>query len=250
MNINQHQKEILENHERWARKPILQKIYRGFHEEIARHLSPLDAPLVVELGSGIGNIKEVIPHALRTDLFPNPWLDQVENAYELSFADGTVSDLILFDVFHHLRYPGTALREFVRVLRPGGRVLIFDPFISLLGLAVYGPSHHEPIGWWKDIVWNAPKGWSADQADYYAAQGNATRIFFGRMAPNLLKDWTVVGKLRFAAFSYAASGGYSGPQLYPNRLYPFLSSIDRVLDQIPALFATRLLVVLEKPIKV
>ncbi|RPH59180.1 MAG: class I SAM-dependent methyltransferase [Chloroflexi bacterium] len=202
--------------------------------------------MVVDLGSGIGNIKDVIPDCLRTDLFPNPWIDQVENAYALSFADGTVSDLVLFDVFHHLRYPGTALREFERVLRPGGRVLIFDPFISLLGLIVYGLLHQEPIGWRDYIDWFAPKGWSAQNSDYYAAQGNTTRIFFGRLDPALLKSWKVETRQRFAAFSHIASGGYSGPQLYPESAYPFMRSVDRFLDQIPPLFATRTLVVLEK----
>ena len=100
MDVSHFQDDILKNQQRWQKKPILRTIYRGFHEEIAKQLSTLEQPLVVELGSGIGNIKDVIPHALRTDLFPNPWLDQTENAYKLSFDDGTVSDLILFDVFH------------------------------------------------------------------------------------------------------------------------------------------------------
>lgn len=247
MDIAQHQTEILENERHWRRKPILRTIYQGFHAEIARHLSTLESPLVVELGSGIGNIKEVIPHALRTDLFPNPWLDQIENAYALSFGDETVSDLILFDVFHHLQYPGTALREFWRALRPGGRVLVFDPFISLLGLVVYGLLHKEPIHWRQEIEWYAPAGWNPAQADYYAAQGNATRVFFSRITPTLFKDWTLVTRKRYAAFSYVASGGYSGPQLYPDSFYPKMRALDGWLDNIPAAFATRILAVLEKP---
>ena len=246
MDSNQFQQDILLNLERWNKKPLLRKIYRDFHRVIALQLSGLEAPKVVELGSGIGNIKEIIPDCLRTDLFPNPWIDQQENAYALSFADGTVSDLILFDVFHHLRYPGTALREFERVLRPGGRVLIFDPNISLLGLLVFGALHVEPIGWREYIDWYAPKDWSAQNSDYYAAQGNATRIFFGRLDKALLKSWTVVSRQRFAAISYVASGGYSGPQLYPERAYGFMRGVDRFFDQIPPLFATRMLVVLEK----
>lgn len=246
MDASQFQKDILLNQERWNKKPVLRTIYREFHRAIAAQLSNLENPLVVEVGSGIGNIKEIIPNCLRTDLFPNPWIDRVENAYALSFADGTVSDLILFDVFHHLRYPGTALREFERVLRPGGRVLIFDPFISLLGLIAYGLLHVEPIGWRDYIDWFAPKDWSAQNTDYYAAQGNTTRIFFGRLDPALLKSWKVVTKQRFAAFSHIASGGYSGPQLYPESAYPFMHSVDRILDQIPPLFATRTLIVLEK----
>ena len=54
---------------------------------------------------------------VRTDLFANPWIDQVENAYRLTFGDGEVSHLILFDVFHHLQHPRTALRECRRVAR-------------------------------------------------------------------------------------------------------------------------------------
>jgi SAM-dependent methyltransferase len=247
MDANQFQKDILLNQERWRNKPILQTIYREFHQIIAAQLSSLPDPLVVELGSGIGNIKDVIPHCLRTDLFPNPWIDQIENAYALSFADKTVSDLILFDVFHHLRHPGTALRECQRVLRPGGQLIIFDPFISLLGLIVFGVYHPEPIGWRDEIVWNAPEGWSAHTLDYYAAQGNATRIFFGRMAKTLLKDWNIICRQRLASFSYAASGGYSGPQLYPDRLYPQMRKLDRLFYFLPGLFSTRMLVVLEKP---
>jgi SAM-dependent methyltransferase len=247
MDANQFQTDILLNQKRWENKPILRTIYRQFHQAIALQLSNLPDSLVVELGSGIGNIKEVIPHCLRTDLFPNPWIDQTENAYTLSFTDGSVSDLILFDVFHHLRHPGTALREFERVLRPGGRVIIFDPFISLLGLIVFGIYHSEPIGWRDEIIWNAPDGWSAKDTDYYAAQGNATRIFFSRQIPTLLKNWKIICRKRLAAFSYVASGGYSDPPLYPERFYPQIRALDRCFDLIPGLFGTRALVVLEKP---
>ncbi len=244
--ISKHHEEIKRNLASWEKKPLLREIYLAFHQRIAAHLSRGLDSRSVELGSGIGNIQEAIPNCIRTDLFPNPWIDRVENAYQLSFADRSIDNLILFDVFHHLRYPGTALQEFRRVLVPGGRVLIFEPCLSVLGWVVYGPLHHEDLGLGQEIQPFAPEGWSADEDYYYAAQGNASRVFLGEKYQPLLKDWRVIARQRMSAISYVASGGYSKLQLYPDKALPLMKAVDRVCDLIPALFATRLLVVLEK----
>jgi SAM-dependent methyltransferase len=246
MGIDLHQEFIKKNSEYWNRKPLLKLLYGDFYRLISENLSNLPDHKIAELGSGLGNIKEVIPDCLRTDLFPNPWIDQVENAYKLSFADETVSDLILTDVFHHLKYPGTALQEFYRVLRKGGRVLMLEPHISVLGFLIYGVLHQEPIALNQKINWLAPESWSVESTDYYAAQGNATRIFVARGFRSKLADWQKVNTIRLSALAYAASGGYSGPQLYPKSILLLIKSIEKILDWFPVLFATRLLVILEK----
>jgi len=88
----------------------------------------------------------VIPDCVRTDLFPFPWIDRVENAYRLSFGDETLANLFMVDVFHHLRYPGAALQEFWWVLRVGGRLILLEPALSILGYLIYGLLHPEWIG--------------------------------------------------------------------------------------------------------
>jgi SAM-dependent methyltransferase len=247
MTINQHNEEIKKNLQYWKTKPVLRQIYKAFYKLIAEHLANLPNGHVVELGSGIGNIKHIIPNCIRTDLFPNQWIDHVENAYRLSFSNNSVSDLILFDVFHHLRYPGTALKEFQRVLLPNGRVIIFDPCVSsMLGFIVFGLFHHEPLGMTEPIQWFAPSEWNPDIVHYYAAQANASRIFFNKEVENRLPQWKMKTKRRLSAISYVFSGGYSKPQLYPNVAFPMMRVLDRICDGMSALFATRLLVVLEK----
>jgi SAM-dependent methyltransferase len=244
--IQEHNIEIERNMRLWEEKPLLRKVYFDFYRSIARYIRPEQKGLTVEIGSGTGNIKEVIPACIRTDLFPNPWIDRVENAYKLSFGDESAAAVILFDVFHHLRYPGTALQEVRRVLLPGGRVIIFEPFISLAGRFIYGLFHHEPIAYSSEIEWLAPPQWDPARDTYYAAQGNMTRIFFSNTHSALVQGWRVVVRQPMTAFSYVASGGYSGPQLYPVFFYPLLKRIDKALDCMPRLFATRALVVLEK----
>ncbi len=246
MDILLHQDSIQKNYEYWKRKPLLRVLYRDFYRLIARNLSNLPDSKIVELGSGLGNIHEVIPTCLRTDLFPNPWIDQIENAYQLSFADESVSDLVLTDVFHHLKYPGTVLKEFFRILRKGGHVIMLEPCMSALGLLIYGIPHDEPVAITKVIEWEAPEDWSPQDIDYYAAQGNASRIFAGKQYLRKLSDWRKIETQRFSAIAYAASGGFSKPQLYPTSALPLLQRLEKFLDRFPALFATRLLVILEK----
>jgi hypothetical protein len=77
--VGQHNREIQANAEHWRRKPLLQKIYRDFYEKIAGELRQDLPGETVEIGSGIGNLKTVVPGALATDIFPNPWLDRIEN---------------------------------------------------------------------------------------------------------------------------------------------------------------------------
>jgi hypothetical protein len=125
-------------------------------------------------------------------------------------------------------------------------VILLEPCLSALGLVVYGALHEEPIAITKEVEWEAPEGWSPEKIDYYAAQGNASRVFIGKGFREKLKDWRKIDTRRLSAIAYAASGGFSRPQLYPTRALPTIRKLENVLDLFPALFATRLLVILEK----
>jgi len=242
----QHNTEIRSNQASWEKKPLIRKIYRIFYELIRERLQHGVAGLTVELGSGQGRIKEVIPDCVTTDIFPNPWLDRQENAYALSFPDRSVGNLILFDVWHHLEYPGEALREAARVVAPGGRVILFEPAMGWLGRLVYGVFHHEPLGVRHAFSWLAPRHVSLTEAPYFAAQASASRFFWWRERRDYLQDWNLVEVKPLAAVYYVASGGFSRAQLIPSCLLPVFKALDPILGLVPRLFACRLLVVLER----
>ena len=243
--LEQHLIEMRSNQAAWRQRPLLRKIYGHFYRIMRRALTPMPGPMV-ELGSGIGAVKEFIPGCITTDIFPNPWLDQQENAYALTFADSSISNIIMLDVFHHLTYPGTALAEFHRVLRISGRVIILEPAMSLLGKLIYGLFHHEPLGLERPISWLAPLGVDPKETDYYAAQANASRVFLGHQFKEALSAWDIPVLEAFPDIAYVASGGFSKPQFYPLSLLPLIRASEKILAVWPNLFATRLLVVLEK----
>jgi SAM-dependent methyltransferase len=237
--LTQHQREIERNQQSWQRKPLLQTIYADFYRQILRLIDPHLLGRIVELGSGIGNLKSHLPDALCTDLFPNPWLDMVCDGYEMPFANGTVSHLILFDTFHHLQAPRAFLREARRVLPPSGRLILFEPFISLSSFPIYGLFHHEPIGWRRPInlTEHPPR-----PRRYYAAQGNATRLFFQPESIFGCPGWRIFHAEPRSAFSYLLSGGYSRPSLIPAAWLPGFQRLDACLSRWPRLFAARCLI--------
>ncbi len=244
--ISQHNSEIHENLAHWQRKPLLREVYAGFYREIAARLEGRPDGPVVECGSGIGNLKSVIPDCVTTDLFPNPWIDRTENVFALSCTDRSVAALILFDVFHHLEYPGTALAEMHRVLKPGGRVVLFEPAAGLLGRFVLGLFHHEPLALGRPITWTAPAGWDPRSVRYYAAQGNAWRLFRRGEHAGRLAGWTIREVTCHPALTWLLCGGFRGPQLCPRFALPLVRLAERALALCPALSASRMLVVLEK----
>ena len=246
--ISQHDIEIQENRAHWERKPVLRLVYQAFYQLIAKWTLQRGEGATLELGSGMGNIKESLPDCLTSDLFPNPWLDRVENAYALNWQAGEVKNLILFDVFHHLQYPGAALAEMARVVRPGGRLIVFEPGMGLLPRLIMRLFHHEPLGFGRAIEWNAPPGFDPASHPYYAAQGNSWRIFVRRegLEEHVLKDWTVLNVSPEPGWAWLMCGGLRGPQLYPDVLLPAVRLLERGLRLLPSLFAGRLLVVLER----
>jgi len=240
--LGQHQTEIERNRAAWNSKPLLREIYASFY---ARIVGLIDRSLhgrIVEVGSGIGNLRTHAPEATCTDLFPNPWLDLVCDGYELPFRNGTLSHLILFDVFHHLQRPAAFLEEARRVLCPHGRLILFEPVMSLASLPVYGLFHHEPVALGQPIdMRNAPPA----PRDYHAAQGNATRLFFKREGTGWPAGWRTFHAQAISSFSYLLAGGFSKPALYPQALFGPLQQLDRVLSRWPGLFGARCLVGLE-----
>jgi SAM-dependent methyltransferase len=237
--LEQHLAEIQQNLQSWEAKLLLQKIYAGFYDRIVQLIDDHIPGRMVEIGSGIGNLKSRLPRALATDLFPNPWLDFVCDGYELPLRDGSVSHLVLFDVFHHLEAPNAFFREARRVLVPGGRMILFEPFISACSFPIFGLLHHEPVGWRRSI---SEQTTLPRPRDYYAAQGNATRFFFRNQSARWRREWKIFHAEAFSCFHYLLSGGYSKPAMYPASWLPGLQRLDARLSHWPRIFGGRCLV--------
>ena len=182
---------------------------------------------------------------MATDVEPTPWAERVVDAERLPFDDGSLANLVLVDVFHHLAHPAGFLDEARRTLAPGGRVVVLDPYCSPVSTVAYRAFHRERT----DLSAPAFEAEAEIAADPLASnQARATLVFFRRV-DEFRRGWPdlrLVERKRLAMVAYPLSGGFSGPRLAPDAAYRPLAALERALAPLAPLLAFRCLVVLER----
>jgi SAM-dependent methyltransferase len=228
----------------WEQRPLVRLLYRRWFEAIRRRLARVRG-VSVELGAGIGRLQQVAPEVVPTDVAATPWAAQVADAEDLPYEAGAVANLVLVDVFHHLARPARFLDEAVRVLAPGGRVVVLDPYCSPVSAVAYRRFHHErtdlDAGAFEDDPTIAGRPLDSNQA-------RATLAFF-RQRKELERRWPllrVVETTRLAFLAYPLSGGFTGRKLVPDTVGRALVAVEPALRPLAPLLAFRCLVVLER----
>jgi SAM-dependent methyltransferase len=125
-------------------KPFLRRIYADWYKLIRSRISP-GGGYVLEIGSGGGYFGEFVPEAVQSELFFCANVHIVTDACELPFAPGSLKAIVMTDVFHHIPKPESFLREAVRCLAPGGRIIMVEPWVCRWSKLVYSRFHHEPF---------------------------------------------------------------------------------------------------------
>ena len=228
----------------WERKPVLRLVYDDFYDRIA---AACRRGRTIEIGGGIGNLKQRLTEVVATDIQSAPWLDCVADAQRLPFADACAANIVMVDVLHHLEFPLVFFREAARVLRPGGRVLMVEPAITWGSSLFYRLFHHEPVRTSADALAN---GSPDPRRDPYASNqaiptllATRDRARFHRLFPTL----RIASVQWFSLAAYPLSGGFKPWSLVGDGVARRLLRIERALE--PALgryAAFRMLLMVEK----
>jgi SAM-dependent methyltransferase len=242
--------EVLLRHRRvWEQKPVLRRIYN--EEFFARLLSSrTPGGISIEIGGGPGFFKQLFPEVISTDLIPCPWLDVVADAQALPFQASTVTNVLGLDVLHHLAAPMKFLQEAERILVPGGRLVLVEPWITSFSRLIYRYFHQEDCDVsaqpWKLDDPDTPQGKKAfdgNQAIPYLLFGAGNRQNTLAALPYL----QCIKAEPFCLFAYLLSFGFKPMNLLPEMSYPFLSRLERLSLPLWRRFAAlRVLLVLEK----
>lgn len=207
-------------------KPFLRRIYDDWYTLIRSRI-PAGNGSVIELGSGAGYFERFVPEAVQTEVFWCRNAQLVADGQALPFAAGSLKAIAMTDVFHHIPNSETFLREAVRCLRPGGQLLMVEPWVSSWSKLVYRRLHHEPF-LPEATEWEIP-----GRGPLSAANGALPWIVFVRDRQRLLRQFPelqIEETLPMMPFRYLVSGGVSMRTLMPEITYEIWRQIESVLS--------------------
>ncbi|MBI2270330.1 MAG: class I SAM-dependent methyltransferase [Bacteroidetes bacterium] len=225
-------------------KPFLKQIYIDWYLIFKRHLAEVPEGKLLEIGSGGGFIKEVIPSVITSDIMPLNHCDMTFSAEEIPFKDCELSAIFMINVFHHIPKPYLFLAEAQRTLKKGGKIIMIEPANSIISRFIYKNYHHEPFdekGSW-EIQSSGPLSGSNQALPY---------IYFER---DIKKFQDTYPKLRLKTIEYhtpiryVLSGGVSRKSLVPDWSYSAFKGIEWLLSPILRQIGLFETIVLEKTV--
>ena len=237
----------LADHRRvWERKRVLRVVYDDFYDRIA---AACHAGLTIELGGGIGNLKQRLTDVVATDIQRAPWLDCVADAQRLPFTEACAANIVMIDVLHHLQFPVLFFREAARVLRPGGRVVTVEPAITWGSSLFYRLFHHEPVRTSAEVLDSGAPDPARDPYDSNQAiptlLATRDRARFHRMFSVL----RIASVQWFAFAAYPLSGGFKSWSLIGEEAARRMLRIEHALEPtLGRLAGFRMLLTIEKAI--
>ena len=205
---------------------FLRKIYDEWCRMIAMRI-PAGDGAVLEIGSGPGFLKDYIPNLICSEVFTCSNVHIALDARRLPFRQASLKSIVMIDVMHHIPDSRAFLSEADRCLRPGGSIIMIEPWVSRWSKLIYRHLHHEPFDP-RSEEWTFPEA-----GPLSGANGALPWIVFERDRGRFeseFRDLTVKEVSRFMPFRYLVSGGVSMRQLMPGFMFRPVRAAEALFD--------------------
>lgn len=205
-------------------KGFLRRLYSEWYEQIACTL-PSGEGSILDLGSGAGFLSEYLPELITSEVFYCDGIRIVLDGQRLPFVDSCLRAIVMVDVFHHLPAVCRFLQDATRCVRPGGKIIMIEPWFTPWSRWVYQHLHHEPF------VPEATRWEFASSGPLSGANGALPWIVFSRDRVQFLKEFPElrIEEIRLMMpFAYLISGGMSACSFFPGIFYGLVRFMERL----------------------
>lgn len=230
------------------KKPMLRRMFRGFYAQCRR----LDERYFgdcqgerLEIGSGSSIIQEFWTDVVTSDIKPLPFVDRVIDAQAMDVEDASLRAIYGINVFHHLPQPRNFFREIIRVLRPGGGVILIEPYHGPIARLLFTRLHDSEGFDLQSPEWENSQQIGPCVGTNQALSGvifDRDRRLFEREYPEL----EIVLDRPHTHLSYLLSGGVNFRQLAPDWADGLVCAVEWALSPLNRWLALQHTIVLRK----
>ncbi len=220
-------------------KPFLKQIYIDWYQSFNKYIQHLPDGKLLEIGSGGGFIKDIIPSITTSDIMPLECCDMVLNAEKMPFENDSHKAIFMLNVLHHIPNCENFFEESQRILKKGGAIYMIEPANTFFSRFIYQNLHHEPFDpnrkEWQILDSKGPLS-DANGAIPWIVFKRDIQLFHQKYPHLRLKSFTY-----HTPYKYLLSGGLSKPSLIPNFAYgliDFIELLSRPFNVFNALFNT------------
>jgi len=224
-------------------KKFLKLIYEQWSTAISNLLPDNMTGDVVEIGSGGGFLSDIIPGLVTSEIRNVPLVDIVMNAQHLPFKKESLKAIVMINVLHHIPSVSSFISGAASCIKPGGSVVMIEPWVTPWSKIIYRYFHHEPFD--PDATdWNFSEGGRLSQAN-----DALPWIIFKRdrqMFEEKFPAWHIKDINLHSPFCYLLSGGVSLRSFMPGNLYCFWRKIENMFNPWMAYWAMFATIYLER----
>lgn len=212
--------ETLEKLYEILKQPSLLKDIELSLEELKKTYKRPNSVIKLNLGSG----GKTIPGFINCDLFPQLGVDEIFSLDEIPYADCSVDEISSEHALEHLpRLQGEkALKEWFRVLKPGGKVDLKIP--DLVGCCNGFLNDIPNREWYKWTIYGIQDHRHTDYP--FKDKTNTGQIHYNGFTKESITE--LMSKSGFIVNSIENYDGFSTPSMHIKATKPFLASAKRI----------------------
>ena len=205
------------------KKYFLKNIYHNWYQLIIKSLPDDVNGQLLELGSCGGFFEEFVPDLIKSDILQIKDLDMVLDGGNLPFSKDSLKGIVMVNVFHHLPDIESFLADADSCVKPGGTIVMVEPWVTTWSRIMYGLFHFEECRL-NSKHWKSPEGGPMSGANLALPWivFERDRRKFERKFPN----WQILRIELHEPFCYLLSGGVS----YKSLILPGLYNMCRRLE--------------------
>lgn len=206
-------------------KSFLRKFYHECYLSIAKSLPDSVSGPILELGSGSGFLKEYIPNLITSEIIRIPEVDIILDGTRLPFANNSLEGIVMIDVLHHIPNAPSFFSDAADCLKPGGIIIMIEPWTTPWSRFFYRYLHHEPFEHDAED-WKMPNGGPLSQAN-----SALPWIIFERdrqKFENEYPQFHIQEVFLNFPFCYLLSGGISLRASLPGEMYNIVRKIENL----------------------